>query len=120
MSTRTISQEVRALSPLASSEVYLIDIIAMHWELSADKKGADSLVLTSGNTLRHLDKTKNHLSYPGSKFDNIRSQMGTLVATTSTSSPLTASTSVAETTSVAQTTSEAQTAPTPMSSSRMG
>lgn len=75
----------------------------MHWELSADKKGADSLVLTSGKTLGKLDKTKNHLSYPGSKFDNIRSQMGTVVTTTTTTSTSTPTPPSSMSTSTAQT-----------------
>lgn len=48
----------------------------MYWELSNDKKGADSLVATVARELGSLDSTLNHLNYPGSKWDNIRSGMG--------------------------------------------
>ncbi|CAE6466923.1 unnamed protein product [Rhizoctonia solani] len=48
---------------------------AMFWELSADKNGTDSLVWTAAKTMAKLDNTENHLSYPGSQFDNIRAGM---------------------------------------------
>ncbi|CAE6468619.1 hypothetical protein ACGC1H_004182 [Rhizoctonia solani] len=50
---------------------------AMFWELSADKSGADSLVWTAAKTMAKLDNTENHLNYPGSQFDNIKTGMKT-------------------------------------------
>ncbi|KAK0464775.1 glycoside hydrolase family 18 protein [Desarmillaria tabescens] len=49
---------------------------SMFWELSTDKVGSDSLVGAAAGVLGTLDKTKNHISYPNSKWDNIRSNMG--------------------------------------------
>ncbi|CAE6514559.1 unnamed protein product [Rhizoctonia solani] len=49
----------------------------MFWELSSDKKGADSLVTISATNIGALDTTPNHLYYPNSKFDNIKNNMGT-------------------------------------------
>ncbi|CAE7195585.1 unnamed protein product [Rhizoctonia solani] len=49
----------------------------MFWELSSDKKGADSLVTISATNIGALDTTPNHLYYPYSKFDNIKNNMGT-------------------------------------------
>ncbi|CAE6496434.1 unnamed protein product, partial [Rhizoctonia solani] len=48
----------------------------MFWELSSDKKGADSLVAISATNIGTLDTTPNHLYYPGSQFDNIKNNMG--------------------------------------------
>ena len=45
---------------------------SMFWEISADKKGADSLVGTANNAMGGLDSTNNNLNYPGSKYDNIK------------------------------------------------
>ncbi|RFU80649.1 chitinase [Trichoderma arundinaceum] len=45
---------------------------SMFWEASADKKGSDSLIGTSHRALGGLDSTQNLLSYPNSKYDNIR------------------------------------------------
>nr|AAC05829.1 chitinase [Trichoderma virens] len=45
---------------------------SMFWEASADKKGTDSLIGTSHRALGSLDSTQNLLSYPNSKYDNIR------------------------------------------------
>ncbi|CAE7219908.1 unnamed protein product [Rhizoctonia solani] len=50
---------------------------AMFWELSADKNGTDSLLWTAANTMRKLDNTENHLSYPGSQFENVKAGMKT-------------------------------------------
>ncbi|PBK67315.1 hypothetical protein ARMSODRAFT_1020787 [Armillaria solidipes] len=49
---------------------------SMFWELSTDKVGSESLVGTAAGVLGALDKTKNHINYPNSKWDNIRSNMG--------------------------------------------
>ncbi|KAG8757913.1 hypothetical protein FRC11_004193 [Ceratobasidium sp. 423] len=48
----------------------------MFWELSSDKKGADSLVTISANNIGALDTTPNHLYYPYSQFDNVKNNMG--------------------------------------------
>ncbi|KAL7785137.1 glycoside hydrolase family 18 protein [Trichoderma ceciliae] len=45
---------------------------SMFWEASADKKGSDSLIGTSSRALGSLDSTQNLLSYPNSKYDNIK------------------------------------------------
>jgi chitinase len=52
---------------------------AMWWESSADKKGDQSLVWIVANSLgggnyKALDQTNNLLSYPQSKYDNLRNQ----------------------------------------------
>ncbi|THH28885.1 hypothetical protein EUX98_g5303 [Antrodiella citrinella] len=49
----------------------------MFWDLSTDKTGSDSLVQTAAKVYGNLDQTQNHISYPNSKWDNIRSNMGT-------------------------------------------
>ncbi|CAE6494650.1 unnamed protein product, partial [Rhizoctonia solani] len=49
---------------------------AMFWELSGDKKGADSLVAAAASEFKILDSTPNHLYYPKSKFNNIKNNMG--------------------------------------------
>lgn len=49
---------------------------SMFWELSTDKIGSESLVGTAAGVLGTLDKTKNHINYPNSKWDNIRNNMG--------------------------------------------
>lgn len=48
---------------------------AMFWDLSDDKTGPDSLVATVTKGLGRLDSTRNHLRYPGSKWDNMRNEM---------------------------------------------
>jgi chitinase len=45
---------------------------AMWWETSGDRKGGGSLIATVAGELGNLDKKPNCLSYPQSKFDNIR------------------------------------------------
>jgi len=59
---------------------------AMFWELSSDKSGADSLVAKTASVFGSLDQTQNHLNYPFSQFDNMKSGMGsgTLPPPTST------------------------------------
>ncbi|CAK5284354.1 unnamed protein product [Mycena citricolor] len=49
---------------------------SMFWELSTDKVGSESLVGTSASVFGQLDQTQNHISYPSSSWDNIRSNMG--------------------------------------------
>ncbi|KAJ5335789.1 uncharacterized protein N7506_005725 [Penicillium brevicompactum] len=47
----------------------------MWWELSGDKSGNDSLIATVVDTVGGigvLDKSENHLSYPASKYDNLK------------------------------------------------
>ncbi|TFK37028.1 glycoside hydrolase family 18 protein [Crucibulum laeve] len=64
---------------------------AMFWELSTDKVGSESLVGVSASTLGGLDQTQNHINFPNSKWDNIRSNMGSGATTpptgTTTSNP---------------------------------
>jgi len=48
-----------------------------YWDLSSDYVGSGSLVAAAVNQYKDgLDQTPNHLYYPGSRFDNIRSCMG--------------------------------------------
>ncbi|KAJ6567740.1 glycosyl hydrolases family 18-domain-containing protein [Mycena vulgaris] len=55
---------------------------SMFWELSTDKLGADSLISVSAGGLGPLDQIKNHISFPNSKWDNIKNNMGTITTTT--------------------------------------
>ncbi|KAJ7489453.1 glycosyl hydrolases family 18-domain-containing protein [Mycena latifolia] len=77
---------------------------SMFWELSQDKKGADSLVGTSAAVLGALDQTKNHINFPNSKWDNIKSNMGQGSAggggggTGTTTTPVTTTTTTTTTT----------------------
>lgn len=48
----------------------------MFWELSTDKIGADSLVGTTHGVFGTLDTTQNHINYPNSKWDNIKTNLG--------------------------------------------
>ncbi|CAE7085279.1 unnamed protein product [Rhizoctonia solani] len=50
---------------------------AMFWELSADKRGAESLVWTAAKAMGKLSDTENHLKYPGSQFTNVKAGMRT-------------------------------------------
>ncbi|MCJ1467270.1 hypothetical protein MMC07_005894 [Pseudocyphellaria aurata] len=45
---------------------------AMWWESSADKQGDESLIGTVVRCLQDLDRSHNTLSYPESKYDNLR------------------------------------------------
>ncbi|KAI0816865.1 glycoside hydrolase superfamily [Trametes gibbosa] len=69
---------------------------SMFWELSTDKKGSDSLVATTAGIYGNLDQTQNHINFPNSKWDNVRSNMGQLAGGPSPSS---ASTSTRSSTS---------------------
>ncbi|KAJ7254697.1 glycosyl hydrolases family 18-domain-containing protein [Mycena haematopus] len=60
---------------------------SMFWDLSTDKVSADSLVGVSAGVLGALDTTLNHINFPNSEWDNIRSNMGTSTTTSSTGSP---------------------------------
>ncbi|KAH7100682.1 glycoside hydrolase family 18 and carbohydrate-binding module family 5 protein [Auriculariales sp. MPI-PUGE-AT-0066] len=71
---------------------------AMFWELSADKTGSASLVTTAAAGLGTLDSTQNHLNYPGSVYDNIRSGMGSGNTTTTPPTSTTSSTTTGPTT----------------------
>lgn len=48
---------------------------AVFWESSGDKKGDASLVGTVARGVGRLDTTQNLLTYPGSRYDNIRKGM---------------------------------------------
>jgi chitinase len=80
---------------------------SMFWELSTDKVGADSLVGTSHSVYGTLDQTQNHISYPNSKYDNLRnnfgqgggSNPGTTVTPTTTPTPTTTKTTTTPTSS---------------------
>ncbi|KAH7459192.1 Chitinase 1 [Fusarium oxysporum f. sp. matthiolae] len=45
---------------------------SMFWEASGDRSGSCSLIGTSHSALGSLDKSKNWLDYPTSRYDNIR------------------------------------------------
>ncbi|KAJ7596569.1 glycoside hydrolase family 18 protein [Mycena floridula] len=59
---------------------------SMFWDLSTDKKGADSLITVAQDVLGAMDDTPNHINYPNSKWDNIRNNMGGAAATTTAGS----------------------------------
>jgi chitinase len=48
---------------------------AMFWETSSDKSGSDSLIGTIAGSFGNLEQSSNCLSYPGSKYDNMRAGM---------------------------------------------
>ncbi|KAH9849684.1 glycoside hydrolase superfamily [Lenzites betulinus] len=77
---------------------------SMFWELSTDKQGSDSLVATTAGVYGNLDQTQNHISFPNSKWDNVRSNMGQSTGSTSSSSRSSASTR-SSTTSTSQSSS---------------
>ncbi|KAJ7595937.1 glycoside hydrolase family 18 protein [Mycena floridula] len=66
---------------------------SMFWDLSSDKQGADSLVQVIQNVLGAMDSTLNHINYPNSMWDNIRSNMGGGTPTGTTTSPTSTATS---------------------------
>jgi chitinase len=47
---------------------------AMWWESSGDKPGDDSLIAAVHDNLGHIEKYRNHLEYPDSKYDNLKQQ----------------------------------------------
>ncbi|OAA58860.1 chitinase [Cordyceps fumosorosea ARSEF 2679] len=47
----------------------------MVWEASGDKNNSESLIERGSTALGSLDRSQNCLSYPDSKFDNIRNSM---------------------------------------------
>lgn len=59
----------------------------MFWELSTDRTGADSLVSVAAGALGSLDSTPNHISYPNSKWDNLKANMGQGSTTPPTNPP---------------------------------
>ncbi|KAK7691604.1 hypothetical protein QCA50_005003 [Cerrena zonata] len=75
---------------------------SMFWDLSTDKKGSDSLVGTTAGVYGALDQTQNHIHFPNSKWDNIRSNMGTIGSSPSTSQPSAPSTSAPSSPSTSQ------------------
>ncbi|KAE9363939.1 glycoside hydrolase family 18 protein [Stipitochalara longipes BDJ] len=48
---------------------------AMWWQVDADKKGDESLVATVIEELGILEKSKNHLNYPQSEYENVKNGM---------------------------------------------
>ena len=46
---------------------------SMYWDLSSDHVGSSSLVSAAISQYQSLDQTRNHLHYPGSQFDNMKS-----------------------------------------------
>ncbi|KAG6865810.1 hypothetical protein C0991_011615 [Blastosporella zonata] len=84
--------------PLAGATVYenTTDVSSYSYDatkqelLSTDKVGSLSLVGTSAGVLGSLDSTQNHISYPNSKWDNLRNNFaGTTTTTSATSTPTT-------------------------------
>ncbi|RCI14329.1 putative chitinase [Ophiocordyceps polyrhachis-furcata BCC 54312] len=49
---------------------------SMFWEASADRKDDGSLITTSFQALGGIESSQNWLSYPDSKYDNIKKGMG--------------------------------------------
>ncbi|KAJ7267504.1 glycoside hydrolase superfamily [Mycena rebaudengoi] len=62
---------------------------SMFWELSTDKVGSESLVTVSQGVFGSLDQTPNHIKFPNSKYDNIRSNMGSGTTTAPPTGPTT-------------------------------
>ncbi|KAI0146187.1 endochitinase [Xylariaceae sp. FL1272] len=48
---------------------------AMFWEASGDRTGSGSLIATTYNSFGSLDNTQNLLSYPNSKYANIKNNL---------------------------------------------
>ncbi|KND94314.1 Chitinase 1 [Tolypocladium ophioglossoides CBS 100239] len=48
---------------------------SMFWEASGDRKGSGSLISTSHQALGALDSTQNCLTYPDSRYDNIKKNL---------------------------------------------
>ncbi|ETW75424.1 glycoside hydrolase family 18 protein [Heterobasidion irregulare TC 32-1] len=93
---------------------------SMFWDLSTDKVGTDSLVGTSSGVYGpgNLDQTANHINYPNSKWDNIRSNMGQSPSSpgTTTSAGSTTATSTTSKSTSTSTTSPATTTTPPTTS----
>jgi hypothetical protein len=96
---------------------------SMFWELSTDKKGSDSLVGVSRSVFGTLDQSANHISFPDSKFDNLRKNFGgvnppqsTTTKPTTTATP----TSTKPTTTPSPTTTKTTTTPSPTTTSGGG
>ena len=68
-------------------------------QLSTDKKGDDSLVDTTADVYGDLDQTQNHISYPSSKWTNIRNNMGQGSGSSSASTTKSSTTSTHQSTS---------------------
>ncbi|KAJ0365410.1 hypothetical protein COL26b_012090 [Colletotrichum chrysophilum] len=60
---------------------------AMFWEASGDKMGDESIVRNMADWMGKLDRSKNLISYPVSKYDNIRNNMKGRNATSNTAKP---------------------------------
>ncbi|KII85595.1 carbohydrate-binding module family 5 protein [Plicaturopsis crispa FD-325 SS-3] len=85
---------------------------SMYWDLSTDKVGADSLVGTVSGVYGSLDQTQNHISYPNSKWDNIRDNMNGSSTSTTSSSGSSSTTAASSSTSVPASTTAAPTSST--------
>ncbi|KAI0338406.1 hypothetical protein BDW22DRAFT_711587 [Trametopsis cervina] len=89
----------------------------MFWDLSTDKKGSDSLVSTTAGVFGQIDQTLNHINFPNSKWDNIRSNMGTRGSSTPSSTPpAPPATSSSKTTSASSSTTSKSAPPSTSSS----
>ncbi|KAL1941618.1 hypothetical protein VTO73DRAFT_7057 [Trametes versicolor] len=60
---------------------------SMFWDLSTDKVGSDSLVVTTAGVYGSLDQTQNHINFPNSEWDNIRNNMGSSPSAPSSTAP---------------------------------
>ncbi|KAH0439683.1 chitinase 1 [Colletotrichum camelliae] len=60
---------------------------AMFWEASGDKMGDESIVRNMADWMGKLDRSRNLISYPVSKYDNIRNNMKGSNTTSNTAKP---------------------------------